>query len=272
MPQVGVLKLGTGNAMARALGAGRPLTDANHICGQGEARPVQMDLVETEEGLTTPFAGMGYDGEILNDYVWLKENASTPFTKAVAESVLGYLVGMITRTVPREMSEPSAQLRIVSNHDAIKMVRRNGVDVEEIVPAGTVLFQGVASTTSVSTIPYYGFGFTMFPFASSKPGMMQLRVVALTIPTILTNLYPAIWKGTFRHPDLHDFLVKDVTVESDKPLPYQVGGDAAGSRRKLSFKVADKPLEMVALGARSPAAKQQLFGLLPAPRWSARSK
>lgn len=271
MPQVGVLKLGTGNAMARALGAGRALVDAHHVVAQGEATPVRMDLVETEEGVSSPFAGMGYDGEILNDYVWLKRRASTPFTKALAESVLGYLGAMALRTVPREMTEAPAKIRVVSNHEAIRMVRRGDVDVEERLPAGTVLYEGCASTTSVSTIPYYGFGFTMFPFAGRKPGYMQLRVVALSIPTILANLWPAIWQGTFRHPDLHDFLVKDVVVESDKPLPYQVGGDAAGCRAKLTFKVSEQPLEMLQLGPRKVPGRPQLFGLLPAPRRAVKS-
>lgn len=272
MPQVGVLKLGTGNAMARALGAGRPLVDAGHVVAQGEASPVRMDLIETDEGVSTPFAGMGYDGEILNDYVWLKRNASTPFTKALAESVVGYLGAMAFRTVPRELTESPAKIRITSNHEAIKMVRRGDVDVEERIPAGSVLFEGCASTTSVSTIPYYGFGFTMFPFAGRVPGHMQLRVTALSIPTILANLWPAIWKGTFRHPDLLDFLVKDVVVESDKPLPLQVGGDAAGHRQRATFKVAAQPLEMVKLGARALPARREIFGVLPAPRWSIKSK
>ncbi len=275
MPKVGVLKLGTGNAMAKALGALSPLVDASHILQKGPAQTRSVDFVQCvgrdgTEGLLTPFAGMGYDGLVLNDYNWLKERAhGSPVAKAVAESVAGYLGAMLLRSVPHELKQPPTNLRITSKHDATFM--RPGVnahgescDEEVHIPAGTPLFEGRAATVSVGSIPFFGFGFKMFPFAMTQPGTMQLRVVGAPIPAILVNLYPKVWKGTWRHPKLLDFLVKDVNVESDRPLPYQVGGDAAGSASALSFKVASEPVQMTALGERVVPAGHAVVQVGPA--------
>ena len=264
MPQVGVLKLGTGNAMARAVGASTPLLDAHHIVHAGATSSIAMDLIETEDGSLTPFAGMGYDGAILNDYVWLKKLASSPLTKRIAESVAGYLAAIALRTIPVQMRSHPAQMRITTASPAIRMRATEAGDVEEALPAGTVLFEGAAPVVSVGTIPYYGFGFTMFPFARRHCGMLQLRVSTVPIPAILANLFPGVWRGTFRHEGLLDFLVRDVVVESDRPMPYQLGGDAHGERASLKFKVAAEPLQMVQLGQRL-LPERRLAQLGPSP-------
>jgi diacylglycerol kinase family enzyme len=265
MPAVGVLKLGTGNAMARALGALDPLGDAHHVLQRGPAQRRAVDFVETDDGLLTPFAGMGYDGRVVNDYVWLKERAhGSPVSRALAESVGGYLGAMLFKSVPREMRAPTTTLRITSRHDAFFLRSTDQGDVEERIPAGTPLFQGSAATVCVGSIPYFGFGFTMFPFAMRKAGHMQLRVVGAPIPSILANLYPGVWKGTWRHPRLLDFHVRDVDVDSDRPLPYQVGGDARGEQTHLRFRVSEQPVEMTLLGERLVPAGHTVVQVGPA--------
>lgn len=267
MPKVGVLKLGTGNAMARALGALSPLVDASHILQRGPSQTRAVDFVETEDGLLTPFAGMGYDGAVLNDYMALKRKAAdSPIARALAETVGGYLGAVLLKSIPEALKAPRTKLKITSGHEAIFM--RPGVngapDEEVVVAAGTSLFEGSASTVCVGSIPFFGFGFTMFPFAMTKPGYVQVRVVGAPLPSILANLYPKVWTGTWRHPKLLDFLVKDVQVQSDRPLPYQVGGDASGSQTQLKFKVANEPVMMTSLGDRLVPAGHTVVQLGPA--------
>ncbi|MBM4281202.1 MAG: hypothetical protein FJ137_10755 [Deltaproteobacteria bacterium] len=265
MPSVGVLKLGTGNAMARALGALDPLVDAHHILQRGAAQQRTVDFVETDDGVLTPFAGMGYDGRVLNDYVWLKERAhGSPVTRALAESVGGYLGAMLFKSVPQESGAPTTNLRITSRHDAWFLRATERGDVEERIPAGTPLFEGNAATVCVGSIPYFGFGFMMFPFAMQKAGHVQLRIVGAPIPSILANLYPKVWRGTWRHPRLLDFHVRDVEVQSDRPLPYQIGGDARGQQTNLRFRVSEQPVEMTVLGERVVPAGHTVLQVGPA--------
>lgn len=248
MPAVGVLKLGTGNAMARVVNAADAVVDASHVVSKGDVSSHDVQMVETEDGVLTPFAGMGYDGAVLNDYVWLKEKAkSSPVARHAVESVWGYLGAMLFRTVPNEVKAPLPRVRVTTSSDAIYMAATPEGDVEQVIPAGTVLFEGPAPIISVGSIPYFGYGFTMFPFANHKPGYVQLRIGSIPIPLILANLWPRVWKGTFRHAQLKDFLVKDVVIESDRELPYQLGGDARGQKKRLEFKVAPETVKMVEL-------------------------
>jgi len=267
MPKIGVLKLGTGNAMANALSAGTPVEDAHHVAHGGEHDVKPMSWVVCDDGTRTPMAGIGYDGMVLNDYNWLKSKAQNPLSKLAAESVVGYLGAMLARSVPRQVKMGDANVRITSTKDAYKVIKgADGADQEVRIEKGTVLYEGPGPAVCVGTIPYFGFGFTMFPHVDRREGMMQLRIVACGIPTVLANLYPRIWKGTYRHPQIHDFLVEDVHIEGDRDLPYEVGGDAAGWRRELSFRVTEEPMPMVRLGERLPMGQ----GALPpmaSPGW-----
>lgn len=264
VPEVGVLRLGTGNAMALALGAAEAIVDASHVVHQGPiaARPVHF--VETDDGTLTPFAGIGYDGAVLNDYFALREKAKTPFGKKAVATVWGYLAAMLFKTVPDEVKKKQARVRITTRGDAVAIVRGPHGDEEQTMPAGSVLYEGPAPVLSVGAIPFFGYGFTMFPFADRKPGYVQLRVCAVPIPILLANLFTSVWQGRFRHAKLKDFLVKDVVVESDQELPYQVGGDAHGYRSRLAFKVAEQPLSMLSLGERLVPQGHTVLQLGPA--------
>jgi diacylglycerol kinase family enzyme len=230
MPTVGVLKLGTGNAMARSLGAGDPIVDANHVVQKGPQASAPVQFVETEDGELTPFAGMGYDGIVLNDYVALKKSAhGNPIAKKLVESVWGYLGAMLFKSVPSQLKAKPPHVKITSTSDAYLMVATDNGDVEQLVPAGTVLFEG-----------------------------------SIPIPVILAKLYPSIWKGKFRYPTLKDFLVKDVCIESDTELPYQVGGDARGQKRAIRCKVSEQPVQMIELGTRLVPQGHTILQLGPA--------
>lgn len=268
MPAVGILKLGTGNAMARALGAGDPFVDAHHALNKGEQRTREVQFVEAHvDGKVelTPFAGMGYDGIVLNDYVWLKDKAkASPLAKKVVEGVWGYLGAMLFRSVPAQLKAPLPHVKITSASDAVRVKKTAQGDVHTVIPAGTVLFDGKAPILSIGSIPFFGYGFTMFPFAGSKAGHAQLRVGNVPIPTILAHLYPSVWQGTFRHPGLMDFLVKDVVIESDRAVPFQVGGDARGEKHRIAYAVATEGLQMVELGTRLVPQGHAVLQLGPA--------
>ncbi|MCP4500594.1 MAG: hypothetical protein GY822_11595 [Deltaproteobacteria bacterium] len=259
MPAIGVLKLGTGNAMANTLSAGNPIVDAHHIAAGGECITQRRKWVVCDDGTRAPMAGVGYDGEVLNDYNWLKSKAKNPLSKWAAESVLGYLGAMMGRSIPRHLKQPEPNVRITSTKDAFRIVQGEHGDEEVLIKKGTVLYEGIGPAVCVGTIPYFGFGFHMFPHAKRREEMMQLRIVACGIPTVLTNLYPRIWHGTYRHPKIHDFLVDDIKIEGDRDLPYEIAGDAAGWRKTLQFSVSEEDFPMVHLGERLPMGQ----GVLP---------
>lgn len=270
MPRLGVLRLGTGNALATHVGAGHPIDDAYHLTQEGGHEDYVLNLVECEDGTVTPFAGLGYDGAVLNDYIKLKNTIRLPWLKALITTAFGYLVAVFCATAPRLMRRKSPTIRIKTRTDAFRMVHEEGTDREERIPAGSILYEGSAGCVSFGSIPFYGAAFRMFPFADRKPGYIQVRVCNAPIYQILLNLFPSVWRGTYRGPDLHDFLVEDIDVETNQEMDFQIGGDACGTRHRMRFKTAGTPVQMVRLNGvrhRAPSALNTVKGLLPA--WKA---
>ena len=109
---------------------------------------------------------------------------------------------------------------------------------------GDVMYRGPVRMLSASTVPSYGFEFKMFPYAGQRRGMMQLRAASIGAATVLSNL-PKCWNGTFRHPDVHDFLCDSATVRLERPMPMQIAGDAGGYRDHVRFDVADRSVDLV---------------------------
>ncbi len=250
IPRIGVLRLGTGNALARFLDAHSPKEDINRILSGKRITPVDVSMIETSNGQLTPFAGIGYDGELMNDFESVKEIFfESPFRKFFS-SVLGFTIAGVFKTLPRQVARELPTVRVNSSYPAYRIVNVNGVDQEIYIDQGNNLYDGAAPLICVGTIPSVGYGITMFPFASKRPGYMHLRISAVPLSVCLSNIYPSIWQGRFRHKKLFDFLVKDVTIESDESLPFQLGGDAMGYKKRLYFKTSRVPVAMAKLYGR----------------------
>ena len=99
VPPIGILKLGTGNAWTYAVGVKSGLGQLAYVARGGVFSTVANSLIEVE-GLLCPFAGMGWDAQILNDYYDLnKEHEGrllSPFTK----NLFGYFLAAATKTHP----------------------------------------------------------------------------------------------------------------------------------------------------------------------------
>jgi len=260
IPRQGVLRLGTGNALARLLGAQKPEDDIKAILGGKNLKPLLVSMVETAEGQLTPFAGIGYDGELMNDFEAVKKIYSAGPLRKFFSSFLGFTIAGLFRTIPRQARKPAAQVIIRSSACAYRICRIKNKDEEIFIDQGAHLYEGAAPLICVGTIASLGYGIKMFPFAYKRPGYMHLRIAAVPLPTALANFYPGIWQGTFRHPKLFYFLVKDVSIESSQELPYQFAGDAMGYKKKLFFKISSQPVAMAALENQA-----QLINLPPQP-------
>jgi hypothetical protein len=97
---------------------------------------------------------------------------------------------------------------------------------------------------AAATIPFYGFGLKMFPFAGQRPGMMHLRLGAASTPAILANL-PALWKGRWFPRGIQDFHAKEVLIRFERPMPLQISGDAEGYRAEICFGIASGQVELL---------------------------
>jgi diacylglycerol kinase family enzyme len=252
VPRFGVLALGTGNAVAEVVGARHDGHVADLAAfASGEANHVRRLALLSCEGRRTPFAGVGIDAAVLNDYCWLKARLADTALARLATGVPGYALSAALRSAPRYLLErrPS-YCEIVNAGRAAYRLDGRGRQVGPTIGQGELLYAGPCMMAAASTVPFYGFGLKAFPFAESRPGMLQLRIATqLSVPTVLWNL-PSIWSGEFRHRGLLDFHAERVTVQFERPMPLQIGGDAEGWREQVTFGMGAASVEMVDFTAR----------------------
>lgn len=245
-PRFGLLRLGTGNALAWVVGAqsagGRGVVaDLGRLRQQGGSRKIRLLEVE---GVLTPFAGLGIDAIALDDYRETKERLSkNPLTRRFGAGGVAYLTSVVTRTMPAYLLRPHRRVRIVNVGEPVIRLGRDGEPVHSI-QKGEVLFEGPTRMVAMSTIPYWGFGARIFPFADDREDRFSLRVVDISSLQVAIHIRE-IWQGTYRSDTVHDFLCEAISIHYDEPHPMQIGGDPVGSRKDVEVRLAPEPIEVV---------------------------
>jgi len=240
-PAVGVLRLGTGNAFAEAVGA-EPGTAAGAIaqleraCDDRHA-PRAWQLIDVL-GVRAPFAGVGVDAQLLEDQSTVGALIDrVPVARAVLGTRARYAASVALLSAPRFALR--ARPRVVVRNlgaPAIEM----GADrapTGRTFAAGEVLWEGACTMAAGATIPYFGFGLQMFPFARTRRDRFHLRAADPGMPEILRNT-PAAFRGEYFSPHVHDFLVDRVGLELDAEVPVEAGGELLGRRDRVELALA----------------------------------
>jgi diacylglycerol kinase family enzyme len=243
IPAVGALRLGTGNALASWLGSTSPVQDIQ-AWNQGQAHSIQnVQLVESE-GALFPFAGLGIDAAILNDYNEIKRNAKGTWWQTLARGIRGYLIAGYTKTLPNFIRRPKVRVRIVNIGRPAFRIAPDGQEIGEAIPTGSDIYNGTCTVVACANTPYYGYKLKLFPFASMRDGRFQLRVIDMSPVQVATKIWPA-WNGKLVHPGLHDYYVDRVRVIFEDAVPYQFGGEAMGYRKEITFGLAPSSIPLI---------------------------
>src|SRR5690606_6852175 len=106
-------------------------------------------------------------------------------------------------------------------------------------------YEGRARLAAFSTIPFYGFGMRLFPFADCGSGKMHLRILRVGSAQFVANVR-GIWNGTYHDPEtFSDFLVEGIRIECQRPVDFQIGGDSQGQRTMVEASVTPYPIQLV---------------------------
>lgn len=239
MPVIGVLKLGTGNGIGSYVGADAYLSDLQRMVGGRSKRRQRMSILEVE-GRYCHFAGVGLDAAILNDYVGYK---NTWLGKR-----LRYAASVPAVSIPKQLTERrNYPVGHVINEGA--PAYRIGIDGQPVgrpIQRGETIYRGPVLIVGAATVPYYGYGLKLYPFAGRQPGRMQLRVSWASTFETLSRL-PWIWRGTYRSPNIRDYYCEKVRMVFDQPIPFQIGGDGVGTRRDVTFALSERSVELIDL-------------------------
>lgn len=243
--RVGILKLGAGNAMSEIVSSGDAVSDLRQFVANPSNDTTPLALCEAE-GTRFAFAAMGLDAQILSDYRKLHAKMG----RAV-ENRLGYFAAAVGGTMPRMLADwfkgRKIDVRVVNTGGdayAINPDGRGNGTVGEAFGEGEVLYEGPMNRAVFGTCPFYGYRLRALPFAGIESKRFHLRIGAVGASKMLVGLR-SLWRGTLRHPDLHDFHVQSVSLTFSEPVPYQMAGEGMGMREHIQVGMATRPVELV---------------------------
>jgi hypothetical protein len=243
----GLMPLGTGNAWANATGAPRwpaAIARLERLAARGGSPPIRcFDLVEVE-GTVAPFAGTGWDAEIIDDFQ-AQKTALGVLPPAARGGLAGYLNGLFSRTIPRNLTQSQVEVEIVNAGDDALTVDERGRPIPMSGAAkGAVLYRGPTSVCGAATTAEWGFGFRAFPFAGIVPRRFCLRVYAGGALEATLRMRQ-LWRGAHPLPKMHTWLLTACTMAFSRPVPFQLGGDRMGMRKEIAYRIASERVDVL---------------------------
>ncbi|MCB9797006.1 MAG: diacylglycerol kinase [Alphaproteobacteria bacterium] len=243
MPDIGVLRCGTGNALAHWLGSGSPVDTLSRFT-RGEVHRHQPIRMVQAEGRLFPFGGLGHDAAILNDYYAVKTRWKGTALEWLSSGLTGYVWAGFGKTLPNYLLRETPTVRVENTGGPAWRIGPGGDPVGEPIPTGGLLYEGPAVAVGAGTTPQLGYGVRFFPFALRQPGAFHLRLLNLS-PLGCVAALPGAWRGTLTGPGVHDFYADRVRVSASHALPYQAAGDPAGARQELSLGLSETPVTLI---------------------------
>jgi diacylglycerol kinase family enzyme len=243
-PPIAILRMGSGNAIANAVGAGQRVVDDLERLARGAGTRALVPMIEVL-GVRAPFVGVGVDAQLLEDHAAVTRVVDrVPVARRVLGGGARYALSVALRSVPRFIAAERPRAMVTNlGAPAIEMRKTGPTGREE--PAGECLWTGDSTLVAAATIPYFGFGLKMFTFATSRPGRFQLRCGDVGLFEIVRNT-PAAFRGDYFSEQVRDFLCDRVRMELDRDTPVEAGGELLG--RKRSFELAlGQPVALVSL-------------------------
>lgn len=238
----GVLRLGTGNALADTLGVGFSRTPEElrqELDHAKDPRSRRMLTLVSTEGRIAPFAGAGLDAMIISDYDRVKSELDASPIKKEHRGKLEYGLAIATKSIWRVAFSSMPKVTITNESDKSTGAVEIGPRANEIrrFSKGDVIFEGPASMAAVSTIKHYGMGLRMFPQVDPQDRVFQLRVVSMRAYQMLAHL-PSFLLGDMVHSNMRDFFCEKISMRFNRKVPFQVGGDLIGERESVEMETA----------------------------------
>jgi len=244
LPVIGILRLGTGNAVAIYTNSNKKITnDLETVLNGGRYKTDKIDFIKIDKDYFT-FGGFGADALVLNDYDMMKKMPNKTI-KYIFAGLKGYFISGLAITLPKILLKNKENyVEIYANNDAVYTASISEGFKKLNIKKGDLIYKGSFTSVAMGTTPYYGYGLKSFPFANKKKGYFQIRVLDIH-PTLLAYKILKGWNGLYEGDDVIDFLVKDVVVKFKKETPLQIAGDAAGYKKEARINLSKEKVEFI---------------------------
>jgi diacylglycerol kinase family enzyme len=243
-PAIGILRLGSGNAIADTLGASEDTEEDLARMSRGAGVRRRVPLIEVL-GVRAPFVGMGVDAQVLEDHEAVDRMVDrVPIARRLLGDTSRRALAVALRSVPRFATNTRPHALVTNlGAPAIEMDREGRTGRSE--PRGAVLWRGDCTLLAGATIPFFGFGLKMFAFAGSQQGMFHLRCGDAGLFEIMRKT-PAALRGDYFSDHVRDFMCDRVSVKLDRETTIEAGGELLGRRNHVELSLS-APVTMVAL-------------------------
>jgi len=247
LPRFGILRLGTGNALASVVGAsslrsGGVLDDLLRTRAGEVGGIFELDLVEVD-GQRCPFAGLGVDAQIINSYGQVKSRYRR--LGRWLEGSFGYALAVGTKSIPYYLAHrKTPEIEVINTGSTAFRLDSEGRPAGAAIEYGDVLYRGPAMVVAGSTLPNFGFDLRFFPFAGRRRGNMHLRIFSGSVLGVVAHLRQT-FRGTYFPKGVSDFFCQSVRIRASQAMPLEIGGDPCGERNELNLRIADRPVELV---------------------------
>ncbi len=243
-PAIGVLRLGSGNAIADSVGASKDVASDLTRLVNGEGEWFQSPMIDVL-GVRAPFVGMGLDAQLLEDHAAMNRVIDRiPGSRRFLGGSARYALSVGLRSIPRFMRTDRPVATVTNcGAPAIEMGRQGATG--RTVPAGAVLFTGAATMVAGSTIPFFGFGLQMFAYATARRDRFQLRCADPGIVETL-RVVPAAFRGEYFSAHTRDFLCDRAVIEIDREVAIEAGGELLGRHHRVEIALSP-PVTLAAL-------------------------
>lgn len=243
-PAIGVLKLGSGNAIADSVGASRDVVSDLVRLARGEGERFAAPMVDVL-GMRAPFVGMGLDAQMLEDHEAMNRIVDRiPGGRRFLGGRARYALSVGLRSIPRFARETRPHVTVTNLGAPAIEVGRHGPTGRER-QLGAVIWEGRAAMVAGATIPFFGFGLQMFAHATTRPDRFQLRCAD---PGFIETLrvVPAAFRGDYFSDHTYDFLCDRVAIELDRPVAIEAGGELLGRHQRVELALSP-PITLAAL-------------------------
>jgi diacylglycerol kinase family enzyme len=243
-PTIGILRLGSGNAIADTVGASNDVIEDFERIVRGAGTRHRMPLLEVL-GVRAPFVGMGVDALLLEDHAAIDRAVDrVPVARRFIGGASRYALAVALRSVPRFATGARPNAVVINRGaPAIEMGRIGPTGRQE--PPGTVLWRGACTLVAGATIPFFGFGLKMFAFATTRHDKFHLRCGDAGLFEIMRST-PAAFRGEYFSDHVTDYLCDKVSIELDRETAIEAGGELLGRRNHVELAMS-APITMVAL-------------------------
>jgi len=244
LPAIGILRLGTGNAVAIYTNSGKKIADdLETVLKGGTYKTDTIDFVKIDDKYFT-FGGFGADALVLNDYDMMKKIPNKLLRYPFA-GLKGYFLSALTITLPKViLRNKDNYVKIYANNDNAYTVSMVEGFRDMKIKKGDLIYEGPFTSVAIGTTPFYGYGLKALPFANKKKGYFQIRILKIR-PMLLAYKVIKAWNGLYTGDDIIDFVVQDVRLEFKKATPLQIAGEAAGYKKEVQVSLSKEKIDFI---------------------------